>query len=817
MLRLYEDVRYAFRLIAKNRTVALAVFLSLTLGIGASASMFGAVDAFLFRPLPVPQTDRIVRITSVTKSSVVGDVSYADFDDLRKRATVFEALTSAQNRGTAIDTHSGGQSRITLGLAVSADFMRMLRIEPAVGRAFRPEEDEVPNRDAVAIINYAMWQRDFGGSPGAVGKTIQIKRKDFTIIGVMPSTFRGVNQMVQPEFYLPRMMTELFSESGAHPLADRGLASAEAYGRLKPGVTVEQARAEVVGIAAQLEKENPGTNRGRSMGVFTQAGFAITEDPEAFAGAMLFLILGALVLGIACVNVGNLLLSTAASRTRETAVRLAMGATRTRLIRQFIVESVLISAAATAAGLGVASIVARFVRSIEVISGILPITLDMRVDTRVALFAFAVGMASGILSGLIPAIRCSRGDLNLLMRSAEPVSQSRMPFRQILVAAQVGLAAIVLVVSAQALESLSHLRKADPGFRVDNMLTVAFDPQAGRGFSVTQTQQFYLQLLERVRNLPGVQTAGLGHHVPLGLLGSSTDVTIEGYAMPEGQRTLNISSTVVGDGYFSTLAIPILRGRAFDIHDTNDTPKVVIINEAMAQKYWPGRDPLGLRIDLDLPKATPAQIVGIVPTTKYREFEESPSPFMYLPLAQSDQTFMWLFVATKGDPASLIPSVRDTVHELDPAQPIYDVQTLADTVRRQALWAYILGAEVATGAGVVGLFLGVLGLYAMLAYAVSQRTREIGIRMAVGATSRRVSRMIVLQGLKLSVGGIIAGLILDSALNSTIPDLSSTGNEQDPVLYAAVVAVLIAVTLLACYYPARRAARVDPNVCLRCQ
>src|SRR5262249_38440129 len=383
------------------------------------------------------------------------------------------------------------------------------------------------------------------------------------------------------------------------------------------------------------------------------------------------------------------------------------------------VQSCLMSASATAAGVGVAALVGRFVRSIEIGAGLLPVWLDMHVDTRVALFAFGVGMAAGILAGLIPALRCSRGDLDQLIRSANPrVSRSKTRFRQILVSAQVALATVVLVLSGLALESLSLLKKADPGFRVDKLFAMALDSTLGRGLSVTESHRFYEDVLERVRNVPGVEAAGIGHHVPLGLLGNQTDVVIEGYAMPEGQHALGISSTIIGDGYFETLGIPLVRGRAFDIHDTNDAPGAVIINEALAEKYWPGRDPLGTRIEIRTPKVRTARIVGIARTTKYRSFGEHSLPFMYLPLSQSEESFVYLFVATRTDPASFIPVVRNAVREIAPNQPIYDVRTMTDVIRRQALWSNTLTAQIATAVGMAGLLLGILGLYAMLAYSV---------------------------------------------------------------------------------------------------
>jgi predicted permease len=391
----YEDVRYALRQIAGNPKLALAVFLSLALGIAASTSMFGVVDSFVFRPLPVPETDRVVRIT--TGSTAVGTSSYPDFDDLRKRATVFETLATAQDDGAALEIGNAAHSRITLDLVVGGEFFTLMHVQPVLGRAFRPEEDQVPGRNPVAMISYDMWQRDFGGKADVIGEKIRVNVTEFSIIGVVPQNFRGVSPMIQPEFYVPRMMSQALVDPGVDPLKDRSLRNVHIYGRLKPDVSIERARAVIALIAAQIAQENPATNRGQSMNVYTQLGVRLAENPGDLTTAMLFLLIGALVLGIACVNVGNLILSTAPARTREMAVRLAMGATRLRLITQFIVESCIVSAGATVSGMGVTALVARFVRSVEISAG-LPLALDMRIDHRVALFAFAVGFGSGILS-----------------------------------------------------------------------------------------------------------------------------------------------------------------------------------------------------------------------------------------------------------------------------------------------------------------------------------------------------------------------------------------------------------------------------------
>jgi predicted permease len=440
----------------------------------------------------------------------------------------------------------------------------------------------------------------------------------------------------------------------------------------------------------------------------------------------------------------------------------------------------------------------------------------VQIDDRVALFAFVAGLGSGILSGLIPAIRCSHGDMNQLMRSADPrVSGSRTPFRRILVAGQVAVAALVLVLSGLSLESFSVLQKSDPGFRVSDVLTMAFSPIQSLGYTIPQSHQFYQHLVERVRATPGVQSATLSHHVPFGVSSLSLNVVIDGYAMPEGQHAISTQSEIVGDDYFETLGIPILRGRAFDLHDTKDSSKVVIINQAMADKYWLGQDAIGKRIEIQGARTYSAEVVGIARTVKYRSIVERPLPFMYEPLNQTDETFMYLFIATKADAGSFVSATRNAVRDVDPLQPIYDIHTMSEIVRQQALFEIKILAQIATGAGVVSVLLGILGLYGMLAYSVSQRRREMGIRIAVGATNGRVFRLILGDGLKLSVAGTAVGLLLASSLNSVLSELVTPADPNDPLVYGIVAAALVAVTLLSCYFPARRAAQVDPNVCLR--
>jgi len=816
MTTILREFVYTLRLIRRNKGFSVAVLLSTALGIGATASIFSLIDAFLLRPLPVPGTSRVVRLTSVTQSSPVGRFSWAEVDDIQRGAQSFAGLAASQNAAFGLALARDEQPRVAIGLLVNGDFFSTLRVTPALGRVFSAADDQAPGRSPVAVLSYGMWQREFGGRADIVGRTLRLNGTDFTIVGVAPASFTGVHPFLRPALYVPRTMIHEASGGSVDALSDRAARSADVFARLKPGISIEQSRDDLQRVAAAIAREHPVASQGRGAMVFSQVGYRIAEAPDNFTISWLFFAVAALVLTIACINVANLLLSTAPARLRETAIRLAMGASRTRLLRQFLIESAVLSTAGALAGLTIAAGCAAFIRSIAIASE-LPLTLDARVDVRVALFALAVGLLSGVASGLAPALRTTRADLNHVLKTSETrLAPARGWMRRALVVVQVAVALVMIVLSGLFLESIQTSRAADPGFRTDHILTLRFDPRLAR-YDLEAARGFYRRLLDRVRALPGVRAAAIGQHIPLGVSSSSTDISIAGYVRAPNQPPLSIGSAVVGDRYFDVLNIPIRRGRAFTARDTADAPAVAIVNDAMARKYWPDRDALGATITIQSTPPVTAQVVGIARTSKISDIGETPQPFLYLPLEQSRVTGMTVFVLTDGDPAALTSAVRGEVRAVDPNLPIYDLRTLAAHFEQQALWGVRLIAEVITAVGVIGLALSVLGLYAVVAYSVSQRTREIGIRMAVGASEARVLAMVLRQGLTLSVAGIAVGLALALALSSAIGDLLNGVNPRDPRVYAVATLVLLAVTLFATYLPARRASRVDPQLALRAE
>jgi predicted permease len=814
---LIQDFRFGIRLIRRSRLVALGVVISLGLGIGATASVFSFLDFFLFRPLPVPEANRVVRLRNSTPGQAVR-FSYPEARDYAERSQSFSGIATYELTFVGLAPKSGDPPRITLAMLVSGNFFSMLQLKPAAGRGFLSEEDSVPGRDAVAVISYAEWKRDFGGARDVVGRTVGISGHTFTIVGVAPEGFVGMDPVIEPGIYLPRMMMQQADASlEISNLTNRSSQrSINLVARLKPAVAITQAQADIERLSKQLETEYPETNKDTRASVLTQVSYRLAQNRDGGKMGVLLFGVAFLVLGIACVNVSNLFLSTVPARMREMAVRAAMGAPRRRLLQQLLIESVILSVAGSFVGLLIASWFADFLSSLRIGSD-LPLGFEARVDGRVVIFALAFGLIAAFISGLVPAWRCSRNDLNSLLKSSDPRNGPRKIWgRQILVAAQVAVTALLLVISALHLKDLQIAATRNPGFRLEHVLTMALNPSMA-GFNRDKSRDFYAELLERVRTLPGVRSSAIAQDKPFGVMDNpTTGVMIEGYELPANQQSIVIRSQDVGSRYFETLDIPIIRGRDFDSRDrAAKAPKTVIINEAMAQRFWPNRDPIGTHVDIKEEGGGPAEVIGIARNSTYASLEERSIPFLYRSYEQGDATVAVLLVETDVLPETVTSAIRTVVRNIAPNVPIFDVRTMEYHYRDFGLFELRLKAQIISTVGAVGLVLGILGLYGVIAYSVEQRTHEIGVRMAVGASDRQVLRMVLLQGLRSSGIAAVIGIGIALALSGVVQGSFAYVSAHDPVIYVAVLVLMLVVTGCACYIPARRASLVDPNITLR--
>jgi len=609
-------------------------------------------------------------------------------------------------------------------------------------------------------------------------------------------------------------MVPRLSVDDKKPLEHREGLRLDVFARLAPGYKAKQAQDEFRAIALNLERAYPETNRGRNVLVMTEAQTRNAVSPEDAIEEGVLLAIAALVLLIACANVANLLLSRARARAREIAIRLAIGASRRRLFQQLLTESLLLAVAGGAFGLLLALFSIDFFASIRLPTS-LPLWLVARPDSRVLLFACAATLLSSVIFGVAPALHALRSDVNSTLKAgdAAPIGKRRrFQGRNALAVAQIGISMTLVVASGLLVKDFSRLSAAQAGFRVDHVLILGVDTEAAR-YSESQAGAFYRQMLQRVRSLPGVRSAALGEHVPLGFSSSTRNIVVEGFDMQPGQRNLTVQSNIIDDRWLSLLHIPLVRGRMFAASDVAGSSKVAIVNEAMAQLYWPNRDPIGKRIQLDDKQVL--EVVGIVKTIKYRDISEPPLPFLYMPLAQQYASFMTLHVETENDPAALAATVVAQIRGLDPGMPVIDVQTLEHFFRAGALYGNRLITQVVSIIGLFGVLLAVTGLYGVIAYSVSRRTREIGIRMAIGADPAKVARLVLRQGFTLTLAGTAIGLALALAASKLLASLLAGISPRDPLVYLLAPALLAGVSLLACYVPALRAARVDPMEALR--
>jgi predicted permease len=821
---LIQDVRYGGRMLRKNPGFTAVAALTLALGIGVNTAIFSFADALLFRPLPVKDPARVVTLfrRNVEHPQDYSYFSHPAFLDLRRSVReIFADLLAYSSMPVNLSTE-GSNERVD-GEIVSGNYFTLLGVRPALGRGFLPEEDETTGAHPVAVISYGLWQRRFGRDPNILRRTIALNGHSFAIVGVAPRGFRGADLEAAPDVWYPLMMHAEVSPWGGTGLDlfdDPGCDWLTVMGRLKPEADLRQAQAALGTVGRRFEQAYPESAKGWTITAFPSGQAKLWPDTRQDLFPLLGLLLGSagFVLLIACANVANLLLARATARQREFAVRCALGAGRHRLFQQSLTESALLAGFGGVAGVVLAHCIPALIKALPVPPFVSPQALQFTLDLRSLACALLLSLATALLFGLNPALQATRVGLAAAVkdeRSARGYRRSRL--RAFLVVAQMALSLLLLIGTGLFVQSVRKALTTNPGFETRNLLLGSVDLGL-QGYDKRRGQEFYRQLSERVAALPGVRSATWLAKIPLDVHRFATDIQVEG---PPGRpaSTVNVDFNVVTPGCFHTLGLPQLRGRDFTAQDQPASPHVAIVSETMARRLWPHQDPLGQRFRLrwffEAGRSWEyIEVIGLVADSKYRTWTESPRSVMYIPLSQNYLPQMTLLVRTSGNPVSLRAAVQNEVKALDSQLPLFNVKTMRQQINI-SVWPQEMGSGVLGAFGLLALLLAAVGIYGMMSFVVAQRTHEIGIRMALGATRRDVMKSVLAQALRLVLVGIALGLVGALALTRLISGLLFRIKPTDPVTFAAVCLVLAGVGLLASYLPARRATKVDPMMALR--
>ena len=808
---IWADVRYALRQLKNSPVFAITVILSLTLGLGANTTIFTFVNALLLRPPAVVDGGRLVEVvTHNAKASGIEsytNLSYPLYVDLRDHNRSLSGFAAFDGDPRTVSWSHGGEGEIVYGQLVSSNFFPVLGVEPALGRFFQPDEDKGGAGAPTVVISNLFWQRQLGGDRAVLGRVLILNGASYTVIGVTPKSFTGVIIGTRHDFWTTLAMTPTL-------IHDRDRLGSDTsswlfgVGRLRPGVSKNEAQADLTVLTRTAHSSNPNA------AVMDASAFPLQIMPgplRGYVAAFTGLLMAAvgLVLLIACANAANLVLARATTRRRELAVRSALGASRFRIIRQTLTESLMLSMMGGAGGLLVAYWSIPALMSLK--PATIPVSIEAPLDWRVFAFAFVASLLSGITFGVMPALRSARRDLIPALKDERQLAGPRRSrLRGSLVVAQITVCLVLLISAGLCVRSLINARSIDPGFSTHNIAVAHLDP-GSLGYTEAQDRQFYQQLLERVRALPGVKSASLSDYLPLGTSRSVHGVQIDGANPAPGQKDIPIQEASVAPDFFNTMGIPVLNGREFSIQDVQPNSGKVIINQAMATHYWPGRNPIGQHFKDG--KQT-VEIVGLVKTGKYRSLSEDPIDFMYLPLGPQSQEFLVVRTGT-GEEATL-GEIRRVIQGLDPNVVPIEMESISQYMTLPLFAAHTTGVLLALF-GLVALLLATIGLSGVVSYSVSQRTNEIGVRMALGADRLDVVRLILKQGMRLTGVGILIGLVLSFATTRVLAGLLYGIKADDPLTFASVALFLGAVAFISCYVPARRAASLDPMKSLRAE
>ncbi len=796
LTNIIRDLRYGVRQLARTPGFTIVAVLTLAIGIGATSAIFSVVNGVLLRPLPYPNSDRIVRVFEILQQFGRFSVAPATFLDWRQQSTVFERIAAINSTGATFNSGTGPE-RVG-GLLVSWDLFDLLQVQPALGRSFRADED-APGKDAVIVISHTMWEQRFGSDPSVLGRSVSLNGVPVTVIGVMPAGFAFGDDA---QFWRPLALNPANATRGGHFLA--------VFARLKSGVTIQQAHAEMKGISERLAVQYPAASANESAEVVGMHDTMVAQIRPALW--TLLAAVGVVIL-IACANVANLLLVRASVRAREIAIRTTLGASRRRLILQMLTESLVLSLGGGAVGLLLAYLAIRPIQTLS--AGSIPLSRTISIDMTVLLFASVLSVLTGVLFGLAPAWQAGRATTGAVLKEGgrSSVSSGGRWIRNGLLVAEVAMSIVLLVGATLLLRSFARLVNVDPGFKPDHVLAFRVALPNGPYPEDHHRIAFFETLTSRLEALSEVVSAAAIQALPM--RGSYIlAFTVRGRPAPKPNEGPSAFYRAVTPHYFQTLGVPLVRGRTFTARDAEKAPMVAIVDQLFAERHFPGEDPIGQGIDIGNGTEGFYEIVGVVGGVRQDSLESQPNPTMYVPHAQSAFSGMWVTVRTKGDPTALSAAARQTVRAIDPDLPAFAMTSLTTVVNDSVAQRRFSMLLLTVFAG-IALFLAAIGLYGVVAYSVSLRTQEIGLRMAIGAQQRDVLQMIVGGGMKLALVGVVVGLAAAVSLSGVLTTMLFEIQRFDLASYATTAAILLAIAALACYVPARRAMRVDPIVALR--
>lgn len=814
---LLQDFRHAARQMRRTPAFAVVAVLTLALGIGANVAIFSMVDWLLIRPLPVKDAQQIgVLRLQQNLNILLATFSIPDYRDIASQTTaVFDGLAGYQLSLDGLSVDGKKADRLVTNY-VTGNYFSVLGIKPALGRFILPAEGQTPGADPVIVLSNAYWKDHLGSASDIIGKKVSFDGRPVTVIGVAPEGFQGTEPLVAIAGYLPLGMAAINQHPGF--MENRGDRNLSVFVRLRQGVSVQRAQAALTLVSQRLSQQYPDTDKNVSALVFRETSARLLGDPRNMSTSLLsglFLGLAILVLLLACVNVGNVLLVRATVRDRELAIRAALGAGRGHLIRLLLTEGILLAVVGGAAGIMFGIWGGAALRSINLHTDF-PVQLDFRFDWRAFIYAFGMALVAGVLVGIFPALRAARRDLNqVLHQGGRGLVGGGQKLRSALVAVQVGGSLMLLIIATLFARSLGEAKHTDLGFDPAHVVNLSMDPEE-IGYSPEQTREFYHNLLQRVRALPGVTAASTAFSVPLGYYSNGGTLAIDGYQPPPGQPAPVAILNFVSPGNLQTLSIPLLRGRDFNDHDDDKAQYVAVVNQSFVKQYWPNRDPIGRHFrSLDDPSHS-IEVVGVAKDARYLFVRGPEFPLAYMPTVQHtrDASLETLQVRTEGDPKLMIPELERTIGSLAPDLPIFEVKTMTDALYTlNGFLAFEVAAGLAAAMGILGLVLSIVGVYGVISYAASQRTHEIGVRMALGAQPQQILRMILRQGIAIVALGLVVGVLAALAAAKLVGTFL-TVSPTDPITYLGVSVLLALVALAACTIPARRAMRVDPMIAL---